>query len=188
MQCTVKKTLKEVKASKNDAIVQVKKNQKKLLKECEKVELEREAEDIYEERPEKGHGRIEKRKTKVYKMEAWDGLIESLAVVDRKTKVFNNRKQVWEERFERSYYVITCYLSGREANEGIRNHWHIENRENWVKDVSMGEDACKIKKNAETMGKLRTISLNQLRKKEVSNIRQALTMNARDIKRAFNYF
>lgn len=144
-------------------------------------------EDIYEEKIEKNHGRIERRKTRIYRLKAWEGLIESLAVVDRKTKVFNNRKQLWEERSERSYYVITCFLSAREASEGIRNHWYIENRENWVKDVSMGEDKCKIKKNAETMGIFRTIGLNQLRKNGIINVREALTINARDIQRAMKY-
>jgi predicted transposase YbfD/YdcC len=184
----VKKTLEAVKKSKNDAIVQVKENQEKLLKQCQRVESRNEIHDEYEAKVEKGHGRIERRKVTTYEMEAWDGLIKSFVVLERKIQRFSNRKQFWEETFEKSYYAITRYMRAEEAYEGIRQHWFIENRENWVKDVSMGEDACRIKKNAATMGRLRSVSLNQLRRKKVKNVRKALVMNAMDIKQVMKYF
>jgi predicted transposase YbfD/YdcC len=137
---------------------------------------------------ERGHGRIEKRKATIYSMASWNGLIKSFAVVERKTLKFHNQKQSWEESFEKSYYAITRCIGAKEAYEGIRQHWFIENKENWVKDVSMGEDTCRIKKNAVTMGRLRSVCLNQLRKKKVKNIRKALITNAMDIKQTLKYF
>lgn len=187
MQCTVKKTLKAVRESGNEAIVQVKNNQKKLYELCKKIEQKEEMEDRYKPETEKGHGRIENRETTVYEMEAWEGLIKRLIIVDRRTKIFNNVKQMWEKREEKSYYVSSCEISAELAYEGIRGHWSIENKENWVKDVSMGEDACRIKKNAATMGRLRSKALNELRKEGTRNIREALIMNAMDIKRVIKY-
>lgn len=188
MQCTVKKTLKLVKKSKNNAIVQVKENQAKLLHKLKKIEEKGEIHDIYETGPEKEHGRIERRKMTTYLADEWDGLVKEFAVVERRTSVFNNRLQKWEKRESKSYYAITCYMCAEKAGEGIRGHWSIENTENWVKDVSMGEDDCRIKKGSLVLGNLRSFGLNQLRGKDVTNIRDALVRNAMDLSRALSFF
>lgn len=44
-----------------------------------------------------------------------------------------------------------------------RGHWEIENGLHWVKDVSMGEDACRNKKAALGLAWLRNIALFLMR-------------------------
>jgi predicted transposase YbfD/YdcC len=30
----------------------------------------------------------------------------------------------------------------------VRDHWHVENRLHWVRDVTLGEDACRVRKGS----------------------------------------
>ena len=50
----------------------------------------------------------------------------------------------------------------------VRQHWDIENRLHHVLDVSLNEDACRIRKDngAENMAVLRPIALNLLRQEK----------------------
>lgn len=48
------------------------------------------------------------------------------------------------------------------AFKGIRQHWHIENQQHWVLDVTFNEDSCRIgdRENAERMALMRIIIFN----------------------------
>lgn len=52
----------------------------------------------------------------------------------------------------------------------IRNHWAIENREHWVRDVTLAEDACRIRCNPTFMARLLSQALNIARANGVTNI------------------
>ena len=47
-------------------------------------------------------------------------------------------------------YFITSLDSGRadasQLLDLVRRHWHIENRLHYVRDVTLGEDACRVRK------------------------------------------
>lgn len=63
---------------------------------------------------------------------------------------------------------------------GVRGHWTIENRSHYVRDVSLGEDASRIRKGSgpEVMAALRNVSLGFLRATGVTNVAEALRRNA----------
>lgn len=49
-------------------------------------------------------------------------------------------------------YAITS-LSADHADAGrllhlVRDHWQMENRSHWVRDVTLGEDACRVRSGA----------------------------------------
>ncbi len=60
-----------------------------------------------------------------------------------------------------------------------RGHWGIENRLHWVRDVSMGEDASRIRTASapEGMAGLRNAALGLLRLLGVTNVAEALREN-----------
>ena len=62
-----------------------------------------------------------------------------------------------------------------------RNHWSIENRFHWIRDVTFDEDRCQIRKGAgaQVMAGLRNLALSLLRMAGVINIAQALRHWAR---------
>jgi len=55
----------------------------------------------------------------------------------------------------------------------VRGHWQIENGLHYMLDVSMEEDACRLRKDngAENFSRLRRITLNKLRPIVVRNAR-----------------
>ena len=57
-----------------------------------------------------------------------------------------------------------------------RGHWTIENRSHYVRDVSMGEDASRIRKRSgpEVMAALRNLAIGLMRSAGASNIAEAM--------------
>jgi hypothetical protein len=80
-------------------------------------------------------------------------------------------------------YAITS--AGPEwADAGVllgwwRGHWGIENRVHWVRDVTLGEDASRIRTDAapEVMAGLRNAAISLLRLSGADNIAEALREN-----------
>jgi hypothetical protein len=60
-----------------------------------------------------------------------------------------------------------------------RGHWGIENRVHWVRDVTLGEDASRIRTGAapEAMAGLRNAAISVLRLAGATNIAEALREN-----------
>jgi predicted transposase YbfD/YdcC len=65
-----------------------------------------------------------------------------------------------------------------------RGHWGIENRSHYVRDVSMGEDASRIRTGAapQIMAAFRNAAIGFLRCRGVSNIAEALRRNAAQVR------
>ena len=188
-----KKTYEIAKITQNDLLVQVKENQKELLKDCQWTEQCKKADASYETE-EKGHGRIEKREIKIYKDTAqisdltWQHLLAVIIVVNRMRMTWDTKLKEWKTAKETSYYVCNnMNYSAKEFGEIIRNHWGIENSNHWVKDVSMGEDSSKIKKKAGIMARVRSFVLNILRANNSDNINQSLYRNSINIERLNSY-
>ena len=173
--------------------MQVKENQKELLADCKLTIQCEKADDVYQTE-EKGHGRIEKRETRIYKNTSlicdltWKSLIAVIIVVYRIRMVYDTKQREWKPSRETSYYVCNNKnYTAEEFNGIIRNHWSIENCNHYVKDVSMSEDSSKIKKNAGIMATVRSFALNILRADCTENIKQTLFRNSINIDRLFSY-
>jgi predicted transposase YbfD/YdcC len=61
-----------------------------------------------------------------------------------------------------------------------RGHWEIENRLHWVRDMSFGEDACRVRTGAapEILAALRNAGLRLLRRRGVTAIAACLRRHA----------
>lgn len=61
-----------------------------------------------------------------------------------------------------------------------RGHWEIENRLHWVRDVSFGEDACRVRTGGapEVLAALRNAGLRLLRASGLTGIAAALRRHA----------
>jgi hypothetical protein len=68
-----------------------------------------------------------------------------------------------------------------------RAHWGIENRLHYVKDVSMGEDACRVrtKSSPQILAGVRNAVLGVLRRDGWTNIAEALRHLAAHTRKAF---
>ena len=191
-----KKTLKAVKKSGNEAILQVKGNQKKLLENCQNTANKIEATDKYINQ-EESRNRIEKRKVEIYNdglkyfttdiKKQWGKYIKTIIKVERTRKEFNTKNKRWIKSFERSYYISTIQLTAKESSKAIRGHWAIENRNHCVKDISMNEDKSRIRIKPDIFARLRSFALNVMRVNKIENVNQELYKNSLNIKRLFSY-
>ena len=82
----------------------------------------------------------------------------------RYRQIFDTKTNTWKNSDETAFYISTIVLSARDFCLAIRNHWGIENRNHYVRDVTMGEDKSRIRTNPHIFAKLRSFALNILRK------------------------
>lgn len=188
-----KKTFESAKQSKKKLLVQLKDNQKVLKENCEEIIRFTKSNDTFEEE-EKNRNRIETRKVSIFTDtlnfigdEEWKGYIKTVVFVERKTLIFDAKIKLYVPRDENSFYVVNTVLTAKEAYDSIRNHWAIENSNHYVKDVSMGEDFSRIRTNPSNIARLRSFSLNVLRKNNVNNVKGELYENSLDYYKLYSY-
>jgi predicted transposase YbfD/YdcC len=191
-----KKTLKTAKETSNEVIVQVKENQKHLLNSCEQVGREEAVIDRHVSRT-KGRGRKETRTVEVFDQikkwptsvkRQWEKYVAAIIRVERIRKKFDTRLKKWSRSSEISYYLSTVLLSAQEYNKAIREHWWIENKNHYVRDVSMHEDKSRIRVNPDRFVKLRSIALNVMRANGEENIKQALYKNGLSVEQLLHCY
>ena len=144
----------------------------------------------------KGHGRLEYRKTEVYylsleernhlKSQGWNHL-ESIIRVSRKRSKMNTRTKQYDTAEEQSFYISTKSLSAQEFHTAIRSHWGIENKNHYIRDVTMNEDASRIRNNPQIFSFLRSFALNILRYNNVKNIENERFKNTLDFSNILSY-
>jgi predicted transposase YbfD/YdcC len=89
----------------------------------------------------------------------------------------------------RCTHEIAWYASSGKGNSAAdyaaatRGHWGIENRLHYVLDVSMHEDASRVRKNPTILSILRSFALNILRFNKVNNVADTLWRNAMNFNR-----
>ena len=139
------------------------------------------------------HHRIEQRLTRTWSLplgigtEDWHARFCTLVEIQRHTDVFDTRQKDWVSRQETAYYVSTATLSAAHAAHAVRAHWGIENRLHYVRDVTLGEDASRIRHNPGIFALLRSFALNLLRFNGISNISLGLYDNALNFDRLLAY-
>lgn len=86
---------------------------------------------------------------------------------------------MWTARQEVAYYLSsTSGLSAATFAAAIRGHWGIENRNHYVRDVTFGEDNSRIRINPGIMARARSFALNILRANAITEVANALWLNA----------
>lgn len=89
-------------------------------------------------------------------------------------------------------YAITS-VPAKEADAATllswwRGHWGIENRSHYVRDVTMGEDASRVRTGSapQVLAAFRNAAIGWLRLKNVGNIAEALRRNAAQVPKLLN--
>jgi predicted transposase YbfD/YdcC len=106
----------------------------------------------------------------------WQPLIACVARVSRLT--FRKDTRSGLSREEIGYYACQIRLDAETLARAVRSHWGIENRDHYVRDVTLGEDDSRIRHQPGGMARIRSAALNILRANGVENVSQALYVNA----------
>jgi predicted transposase YbfD/YdcC len=139
-----------------------------------------------------GHGRIERRSLwalPVYDdFLAWPGARLMLRL---ERTVMHKSSGVL--RSELAYALSSLDLQSMSAEDLLRlwrQHWHIENRVHYVRDVTMGEDACRVRSGdgPRALAAVRNTILTTLRLRGVLNVADALRSFAQFPYRALAHF
>jgi len=93
---------------------------------------------------------------------------------------------MWTATNDTAIYLCQKSLSAADFAAAIRGHWEVE-AHHYVRDVTLAEDASRIRINPLNFGRLRTIALNILRANGVKNVGQALFRNALNLDNILSY-
>jgi hypothetical protein len=95
---------------------------------------------------EKGHGRVEKRTVRTPSIltlhQKWPGLAQGLEITRERTVKGETSVEV-----EYAMTSLKPEVAGAERRGLlVREHWGMENDLHWVRDVTLGEDSCRVRK------------------------------------------
>jgi predicted transposase YbfD/YdcC len=192
MPSIAKKTLQTAKETGNEVIVQVKGNQKTLLSDCQMIAATAHPDQVYQEPLTKTRNRMESRQVEIFISPAltdqaqWT-LVQVVVKVQRFRQFLDTKTNTWKNSDETSFYISTIILSAQQFCHAIRNHWSIENRNHYVRDVSMGEDKSRMRTNPHIFAILRSFALNIMRKNKVENVSLELFDNCMNLDKVLNY-
>jgi predicted transposase YbfD/YdcC len=175
MPLAPKKTAQTIIESKNDYLGALKGNQSGLL-EAVKTHFQPQESDC---QINKGHGRIEKRTVSItHKL---DGIpdfpgLQTLIRVESERQV--HRATIIEVSTETRYYVASFRDTAQAFAERIRGYWGVENKVHYVRDVTQGEDASRIRTPPliQSWAIARNFALNLYRDYGFENMAQAQRM------------
>jgi len=173
MLCIVKKTLHKITENGNHYVVKVKGNQPKLKMAIEETIINTEPISYHKEEA-ITRGRLEIRETYLYDRQ--NNLAQGWESINRVVYVRRNFLSKKKEHKTDSFYVSDLQTSDAKLiAEGIRSHWHIENK----LDVIMKEDvqSTKNKHAAANLAILRNFAFNILKNNDKS-IKKATEMFA----------
>jgi Transposase DDE domain len=91
---------------------------------------------------------------------------------------------------ETRYFITSAPRKLADASQLLRwarGHWSIENRSHYVRDVTFGEDASRIRKGSgpEVMAAVRNATIGFLRSIGATNIAESLRRNAYQVEKLF---
>jgi len=172
-------------------IAQVKSNQPTLLHSLQTLTDARTPTDCCEIKDKIAHGRQERRRVETFDVAGclgpdWNELAVTAARVTRLTWHKSTKDGLWQARHDTAIYLGQKSLPAADFAAAIRGHWEVE-AHHYVRDVTLSEDASRIRVKPLNFARLRTIALNILRANGVKNVAQALFRNALNLGNILSY-
>ena len=139
------------------------------------------------------HGRQEHRRVEVFEPAAdrlppgWRGTIACAVRISRLSWCKDTRTGLWRPRREVAYHVSQVRLDAEGFGRAVRAHWGIENRDHHVRDRVLREDDSRIRRKPGVFARLRSFALNVLRANGVTNVSEAVYVNALSLDRLLAY-
>jgi predicted transposase YbfD/YdcC len=149
--------------------------------------------DIYKTN-EINHGRQENRKCYVSSAPFLGEICPTWIDLKCWIKIESTRIIGGVKQYEERYYISSKVETAKEMLNKIRSHWSIENSLHWVLDVSLNEDASKIRKDnaPANMAIIRHIALNLMRqckpkRRSLKGYKKNLGWSTEQLLQALNY-
>jgi predicted transposase YbfD/YdcC len=102
----------------------------------------------------------------------WETHVAAIIQVERTVHAFQPATGLVKTSNETSFYLSNRLIDAEPAAGAIRGHWGIENRQHYVRDVTLCEDASRIRKNPGVFARIRSFAYNILRINQTDSIAQ----------------
>jgi predicted transposase YbfD/YdcC len=173
-----KKTFEAAAAADAHLIVQIKDNQPILCQKAEAVCAAAEPLSSVKSVDKKRRNRHETRAIAVFDAKPavegteWEPHVAAVIKVERAVYHFQPATGLWKPSIETSLYLSSRPVEADVAADAIRKHWGIENKSHYTRDVTLREDASRIRKNPGIFARLRSFGYNILRFNQSDTIPQ----------------
>jgi predicted transposase YbfD/YdcC len=172
-----KKTFEAAAEAKATVVVQVKDNQPTLHQQAQEICAGTAPLDSTTSRN-TGRGRDETRTVSVFTPADkitdgdWKPHVTSVIRVERTVQTRSSKTGLWTRSSETALYVANDSLTAACAAQATRGHWRIENTSHYSRDVTMGEDASRIRTKPGIFARLRSFAFNILKANRRDTLRQ----------------
>ena len=158
-------------------IVQVKDNQPTLLQQIQDIcattlpLTSANSHDI-------GRNRDERRRVAVFEPASrlagtdWQDHVATIIRIERTAFTRNSKTGLLHQSAETAFYISNAPLPAARAAEAIRPHWKVETTSPYSRDVTMREDAWRIRTNTGIAARLRSFAFNILKANRISTLPQ----------------
>lgn len=102
----------------------------------------------------------------------WQPHVAAVIRVERSVDAFQPSTGLWKPSAETSYYLSSHKIDAQTAATAIRGHWAIENKSHYTRDVTLREDASRIRNNPGVFARIRSWAYNILRRNQSNSIPQ----------------
>jgi hypothetical protein len=102
----------------------------------------------------------------------WEPYVAAIVEVERCVLTFQPASGLWKTTTETSFYLSNNPIPADQAANAIRRHWAIENQNHYVRDVTLREDACRIRIKPGIFARCRSFAHNILRFNQSDTIPQ----------------
>ena len=173
-----KKTFEAAASADAHLIVQLKDNQPILCQKAEAVCAAAEPLSSVQTVDKKRRNRHETRAVAVFDAKPavtgteWEPHVAAVIKVERAVHHFQPATGLWKLALETSFYLSSRPVDAKIAADAIRKHWGIENKSHYTRDVTLSEDASRIRKNPGVFARLRSFGYNILRCNQSDTIPQ----------------
>ncbi|MFM7449174.1 MAG: ISAs1 family transposase [Leptolyngbyaceae cyanobacterium] len=183
-----KKTIEQIIDSNNDYVITVKANQPTLFEYLKQQFEQTTSAQSVDTEFEQTRDRETQRTVSV--LDKVDGIDPTWRGVQHLVRVERSGTRSGKPYTETMFYISSLSLDAAGFAERIRQHWHIENRLHWPKDVVLAEDSAPLCDGYALLNFaiVRTIVVNLFRQAGFDSITKAIRYLAHDVHRLFSFF
>ena len=102
----------------------------------------------------------------------WEPFVAAVIQVERLVHAFQPATGLWKTSTETAFYLSNRAIAASHGAHAIRGHWAIENKLHYTRDVTLCEDASRIRKNPGIFARMRSFAYNILRHNQSDTIAQ----------------
>ena len=102
----------------------------------------------------------------------WEPYVAAIIAIDRRVLTFQPATGLWDASRETALYLSNRPIRACTAADTVRKHWGIENKQHYTRDVTLHEDASRIRRNPGIFARLRSFAYNILRFNQSDTIAQ----------------